>query len=58
MVRMSDPGDAEVIMMETEKKGKRKGNGRSDNLEEESKDEESSDNLEEKWAEERSWLII
>lgn len=51
MVRMSDPGEAEVIMTETEQRANRKGEESSDNLEEErgeSKDAESSDNLEEK----------
>lgn len=45
MVRMTDPGEAEVIMTETEKRGKRKSEDSIENLEGESKDEESSDNL-------------
>lgn len=57
MVRMTDPGEAEVIMTETEKRGKRKSEDSIENLEGESKDEESSDNLQ-KWKEASSWFII
>lgn len=46
MVRMSDPGEAEVIMTETEKRAKRKGEDSIVNQEEESNEEEASGNLE------------